>query len=231
LPRFSSVVDPYRIAILDAIGRCLKYKRADDLWRLDRYLTEPRNSGLGTPLEKADLPYDESLLGPHAKIQQRGFLAAPEALRKIVESPGPRERAADDAIAAFDRQSDAMIKFSGKRELFLFLSPERGRRMERNIARLTSFVANERIVLHGIALKGAAVCEEFKELCLASEGGTFDVLSPEEVPGEVERIYAQSINRFDVTYRAPGPTERAEGRIQITSGSGCGRGSFSFGGG
>ncbi len=231
LPRFSSVVDPYRIAILDAIGRCLKYKRADDLWRLDRYLTEPRNSGLGTQLEKADLPYDESLLGPHAKIQQRGFLAAPEALRKIVESPGPRERAADDAIAAFDRQSDAMIKFSGKRELFLFLSPERGRRMERNIARLTSFVANERIALHGIALKGDAVCEDFQGLCLVSEGGTFDVLSPEEVPGDVERIYAQSINRFDVTYRAPGPTEPAEGRIQITSGSGCGRGSFSFAGG
>jgi hypothetical protein len=231
LPRFSSVVDPYRIAIVDAVERCLKYKRADDLWRLDRYLTEPRNAALGEPLEKAALPYDESLLGPHAKIQQRGFLAAPEALQKILESSGPRERAADDAIAAFDRQSDAMVKFSGKRKLFLFLSSECGRRMERTIARLTSFIANERIALHGIAPKGAAVWEDFQALCLASEGGTFNVLSPEEVPGEVERIYAQSINRFDVTYRAPGPMEPAEGRIQITSGSGCGRGSFSFAGG
>ena len=35
-------------------------------------------------------------------------------------------------------------------------------------------------------------CEDFQALCLASEGGTFAMLAPDEVPGEVERIYAQS---------------------------------------
>jgi hypothetical protein len=228
LPRFSSAVDPYRVAALDGIERCLKYKRPQDLWRVDRYLNEPRVGGLTAPLEKAALPYDELLLGSFAKTQQRGFLAAPEVLRKIVESPGARERAADDAVAAFERQSDAMIKFSGKRRLFLFLPSQGAERLARHIARLTSFVANEKITLHGVAPKGADGCLEFQGLCLASEGGTFATLPPEDVPGELERIYAQSINRFEVTYRVQQGTRVADGAIQIASSSGCGQASFTL---
>jgi hypothetical protein len=227
LPRFVSTADPYAIAVHDAISSCLRHKRPDDLWRLDRYLPEPRNGEAGPLLEKAALPYDESLLGPSAKTQHRGFLTSADVLRRIVESPGPRERAADDAIAAFDRQSDAMIKFSGKRRLFLFLSPESGGRLVRHVSRLKSFVANERIAIHGLAPKGAPGFEEFDELCLASEGGSFASVPPEEVAGEVERIYAQSINCFEVTYRAP---ERAvtDASIQVHTAKGCGRASFSL---
>lgn len=232
LPRFSSAADSYAIAVLDAIERCLKYKRADDLWRLDRYMTDPRMGGSGRPAEKAALPYDESLLGALGKTQQRGFLSAAEALRKIAESPGPRERAADDAIAAFERQSEAMIKFSGKRTLFLFLAPNCTDRLERHMARLTSLAGDDRITLHGIAPRisehVAAGCEEFRGICMASEGGTFAVLAPEEVPAEVERIYWQSINRIDVTYRVPPQSKPAAGTVQVTSNSGCGRASFSF---
>jgi len=227
LPRFGSADDPYGMAVLDGIGRCLRYKRADDLWRLDRYLTEPRAAS-GEPLEKTSSPYDELVLGVFARTQQRGFLTSPEALRKVVESPGSKERATDNAIAAFDRQSDAMIKFSGKRKLFLFLARDCAGGLDRHLARLNSFVANERITLHGIAPKGAAGSEEFQGLCLRTEGGSFAELAPEGVAGEVERIYAQSINRFDVTYRVPEQSVPAEGRIQITSGSGCGRASFLF---
>jgi hypothetical protein len=226
LPRFSSIADPYGMAVLDAIERCLKYKRAGDLWRLDRYLIEPRTRESAAPLEKAALPYEEALIGSFAKSHQRGFLAAPEALLKILHSPGTKERASDDVIAAFDRQSDALIKFSGKRKLFLFLTADCGRRLERQITRLISFITSERIMLHGIAPKGSAGCEEFQALCLASEGGSFATLTPEEVPGEVERIYAQSINRFEVTYRIPEQAAAQEGSIQITSESGCGRASF-----
>jgi HEAT repeat protein len=226
LPRFSSAADPYAMAVLEGMGRCFPYKRAEDLWRVDRYLNEPRTEP-AAPLEKAALPYEESLLGPFAKTHQRGFLAAGEALRRIVESPGAKERAADDAIAAFDRQSDAMIKFSGKRKLFLFLAGQGAGRVDRHIARLRSYVASERITLHGIALKGAAGLEDFQELCLASEGGTFSALQPDDVPGEVERLYAQSVNRFEVTYHAPQQAAQA-GAIQITSPGGCGRAEFSF---
>ncbi len=120
LPRFGAADDPYGMAVLDGIARCLRYKRGDDLWRLDRYLIEPR-VGASWPLEKAASPYDELVLGVFGRTQQRGFLSSPEALRKILESPGSKERATDNAIAALDRQSDAMIKFSGKRKLFLFL--------------------------------------------------------------------------------------------------------------
>jgi len=224
LPRFSSAADPYAIAVLDAIGRCLQLKRAEDLWRVDRYLNEARTEPAAA-LEKAALPYEESLLGAFAKTHQRGFLCAAEALRKIVESPGAKERAADDAIAAFDRQSDAMIKFSGKRKLFLFLAAQGAGRIDRHIARLKSYVANERITLHGIAPKEATGLEEFQALCRASDGGSFDALAPEDVPGEAERIYARSVNRFEVRYRAD---QAAAGSVHITSLGGCGRAEFSF---
>ena len=100
--------------------------------------------------------------------------------------------------------------------------------MDRYIARLTSYVANERISVHGIAPKDDAGLEEFRRLCLASEGGSFAALAPEDVPGEVERVYAQSANRFEVTYRMPEQTGPAAGSIQITSASGCGRAPFVF---
>ena len=203
------------------------YKRADDLWRLDRYLIEPRADTAGALLQTAGLPFDESLLGRFAKTQQRGFLAAPEALEKIMHSPGSKERATDDVIAAFYRQSEAMIKFSGKRKVFLFLYPDCARRLERHIVRLRSFVASERISVHGIAPKGASGCEDFQGLCLTSEGGSFEMLTPAEIPAEVERIYAQSLNRFEVTYRVP-EQATGEGSLQITSESGCGQASFSL---
>jgi len=225
LPRFSSALDVYGIAVLDGITRCLRYKRPDDLWRLDRYLTDPRE---GEAVEKAALPYDESVLGVFARTQQRGFLAAPEVLRKIVDSPGSRERATDDPIAAFDRQSDAMIKFSGKRKLFLFLLRDCGRSLERHFGRLTSFVANERITLYGIAPQDATGFEEFERLCFKSDGGSFATLRPDQIADEVERIYARSINRLDVTYRVPEQSEPAAGRIQITGASGLGLASFCF---
>lgn len=228
LPRFSSAMDPYGRAVGDAIARCLAYKRADDLWRLDRYLTEPRTDESAAPLEKAALPYDDAVLGAYAKSQQRGFLAAPEGLRRIVESPGSKERAADDVIAAFERQSDAMIKFSGKRRLFLFLAPDAGFRVERHIARLMAFVTGERITLHGFAPKGASGCDDFERLCLASAGGSFADVAPEPMVNEVERIYAQSLNRFEVACRVPDGSETAEGRVRITTESGCGQASFCF---
>jgi hypothetical protein len=231
LPRFASTADPYAMAVLEGIERCLPYKRADDLWRVDRYLPDPRLEA-APPLEKAALPYDESLLGGLAKSHQRGFLSPAEALRKIVESPGSRERAADNIVIALDRQSDAMIKFSGKRRLFVFLSSNGGGCTSRQMARLTSFAGNERITLHGIAPKSATIsqeiCDEFRAFCAASEGGSFAELAIEDVAAEVEQIYAQSMNRFNVSYRLTDAGAPAGGSVLISSDYGCGRAAFSF---
>jgi len=223
LPRFSSLLDPYGIAVREGMARCLRYKRPDDLWRLDRYLTEPRAADAP---EKITFPYDD--LGIFARMQQRGFLSSPEALRKIVENAQSKERATDDSIAAFDRQSDAMIRFSGKRKLFMFLSRDCARNLDRHLPRLTRFVANERITLHGIAPRDFTGSKDLERLCLKSDGGTFAMLSPDQVADDVERIYAGSINRFDVTYRVPEHAAPAEGRIQITSAGGRGIASFCF---
>jgi hypothetical protein len=228
VPRFSSAVDPYRTAMLDGIDRCLIHKRSEDLWRVDRYLIEPRAAGEPAPIPKAGLPFEESILGHFAKTQQRGFLAAPEALQTIVHSPGPKERAANGVVAAIHRQSEAIIKFPGKRKLFLFLYPDCARNLERHIAKLRYFISDERITLHGIVPKGASGCEEFQGLCLASEGGTFAVLPPEHIAEEVERIYAQSVNRFELSYQGPQPANPEGATIQIASEAGCGQVSFPF---
>jgi hypothetical protein len=227
LPRFSSETDPYCMALRDAMKRCLRYKRDHDLWRLDRYLTEPRGES-GPPLEKAALPFEESLLGQFAKTHQRGFLPAAEGLEKIVETQGPKERCADDMVGAFDRQSEAMIKIAGKRRLFLFLPNAGLERPDRYVARLAFFIANERITLHGFAPKPVSGCEEFQELCTASDGGSFGTLPPEQIAQEVERIYAQSLHRFEITYNVAEGASPADGIVQITSAGGCGRAPFSF---
>ncbi|HEV1284874.1 MAG TPA: hypothetical protein VNU44_06170 [Bryobacteraceae bacterium] len=161
------------------------------------------------------------------KRRLRSVFPPPRQTQRRDKLPNRQRRTdADDAIAAFDRQSDAMIKFSGKRKLFLFLTPQGAGRVDRHIARLKSFVSSERITLHGIAPKDAAGLEEFQGLCRVSEGGTFAALSPEDIPGEVERIYAQALNRFEVKYRAGEPVQA--GSVQISSPSGCGRAEFSF---
>jgi HEAT repeat protein len=230
LPRFNAPDEPYCVAAMTAITRCFKYKRAEDLWRIDRYLIEPKSGEPSNPIEKASLPYDEAMLGAFYKTQQRGFLASPEAIKIIMENTGAKERSAEDAIAAFERQSEALIRFPAKRRLFLFLSPSSAARMDRHIGRLTSFVANERITLHGIVPKGTTGCDEFEGLCLASDGGTFANLTLDEIPNEVERICAQSLNRYEFAYSVPEGIEPSpSGVIVISSPIGCGRASFELG--
>jgi hypothetical protein len=227
LPRFSSESDPYHVSVRDALARCLKYKRADDPWRLDRYLTESRGEESGAPLEKAALPFEESLLGPLAKTQLRGFLAVPEALRKLIETPGPRERAADDVIPAVERQAEAIVKFSGKRRLFLFLPAEGISRPDRRIAKLRDFVTHERIAVHGFAPLASAGCEEYQSLCKASEG-SYSSLPPDAIAAQVERIYAQTLNRFEISYTVPDGQSAGEAAVQVACAHGCGRAEFSF---
>jgi len=155
-----------------------------------------------------------SLLGPYAKTQRRGFLAAPEVLPENSRK-SPNRRRGRRTIA----------------RLFLFLSPDCGRRREWQLARLTSFVASERIAVHGIPPQGSGGYAEFETLetlCMASEGGTFARRAPDQVSGEVRRIYTQPFNRFDVSYRMPEKSGPADGLIQITSTSGCGRATFRF---
>jgi hypothetical protein len=155
LPRFCPAADPYAIAVLEGDGTMPSLQEGRRSVA-GRPVFERAENGAGRATRKSRSAVRRIAAGAFAKTHQRGFLAADEALRRIVESPGAKERAADDAIAAFDRQSDAMIKFSGKRKLFLFLAAQGVGRVDRHIARLRSHVASERITLHGLALEGAA---------------------------------------------------------------------------
>jgi HEAT repeats len=217
LPRFSSTADPYRIAILEAIGRCLRHKRQEDLWRIDRYLVDGQKSDTTAPLEHATIPYDEAILGPHKAL--RGFLNSPELLAKLIESPGPRERTAAGLYSAFDRQGEAVIKFSGERKMFVFLHPGSGDDLASSgdLERITAFVQNEHLTVHGFALADAPDCDVFRDACRSAPDGTYRRIALDQLANEVERTYLRSLNCFEATYLRPSGGAAGGGRIEVFS--------------
>jgi len=225
LPRFDSSADPYRAAILEGMDRALRFRRPDDLWRIDRYLMKASLKGPPAS-EKATIPYDEALLGSTKTL--RGFLTSQDLLRKTISAPGPRERSASDVAAAIERVVDAMRRIAGTRHLFIFLQSGGNDVDSRRMQKLREFVQEERLVLHGFAPEDATGCEPLRDLCLAIEGGTFQFTPPEQVPQIVERIYSNLLNRFKVTYKAPGGAGAAEGAVVVSSENGCGRAEYSF---
>ena len=225
LPRFVSAADPYRVGILEGMSRVMRFRRSDDPWRIDRYLLEKPEAGAHVPSEKATIQYDDALLGPHKTL--RGFLTSAELLDKVISSPGPRERAALELGAAIDRQSDALSMFSGSRQIFLFLHAGCAERLDGRIQPLIECIRTGNITVHGIAPETALDCAPLRELCLAAAGGTFTMAPPEDVPGVVERIYSGLLNRYEITYQAPGESP-AEGKVLVSSELGCGKAEFSL---
>jgi hypothetical protein len=232
LPRFGSTDDPYRAAIIEAISRCLRYKRPEDLWRIDRYLVEGQKSNATTPLERATIPYDEAILGSHkisgAHKTLRGFISSPELLAKVIESPGPRERSAADLYSAFDRQGEAAIKFSGERKMFVFLQPGSGDELASNgeLERITAFVRNEHLIMHGFAPADAPDGDVFQNVCLSIEGGTYRRVTLDRLAAEVERTYLRSLNCFEATYFSPPGSAATGSRIEVFSPHGRGSAEF-----
>jgi hypothetical protein len=229
-PRILSAVDPYRLAIVDALSRCLHLKRPDDIWRIDRYTVEAQVGSLSSRQGGPSIPYDDSILGQNVKTQH-GFLSVPDLLTKLISSIGSRERAGADLLAGVDRVSEAIGKHSGKRHMFLFLhpsstewpvSPER-------LQQLGDFVRNERIVLHGFATESSDQWTGLREVCLGTKSGTFTVSLVEELAGVVEQIYTELAGRFEISYTPAAPNNPpGEGMLVVSSDLGCGQTTFSL---
>jgi len=229
-PRILSEVDPYRIAIAQGLSRCLSLKRPEDIWRIDRYTVEGQGIGMPVP-RSASIPlYDDVVLGPTVRTQF-GFLGVPDLLNKVVSAIGSRERAVADILTAADRVNDGLAKLSGKHHLFLFLHPA-SREWPVPPPRLqlfADFVKSERIVPHAFTLEASAQWNGLREICLATDGGTFTVSPVEELPDVLEKLYSELVGRFEIFYKVPGSIDPAgEVRLTVSSDLGCGEIAFSL---
>ena len=229
-PRILSEVDPYRVAIMNAMGRCVPLKRPEDIWRIDRYTVEAQGLGSNTPRNGPAPTYDDLVLGQGIKTQH-GFIAAPDLLNKLISAIGSRERTAADLLTAVDRVDEAMAKHSGKRHLFLFLHsgsaewPVSAARLQI----LADFVKNERIVPHAFSLEASTQWQGLREICLATVGGTFTVSPIEELPSVVEKLYSELVGRFEIFYKVPVAGDLAgEARLSVSSELGCGEITFTL---
>ena len=229
VPRILSAVDPYRLAITDALSRTLPFKRPDDIWRIDRYTVEVQPGGAGAIRQASALPYDESVLGANVKTQH-GFIASPDLLNKLISAVGARERSAADLLGGIDKVGEAIGKQSGKRHMFLFLhsnSTEWPVSEERQ-QQLADFLHNERIVLHAFATEAPEQWRGMRAVCSGTKGGTFSITSVEELPSVVEKRYSELVGRFEISYTIPAKgSAPGEGTLVLSSDLGCGQTVFS----
>jgi hypothetical protein len=219
-PRFMSTDDPYGQAINLALKRSSGAKRADDMWRIDRYSMEPPKEGADAPREPSSfLPYDDSLATQEVKMRHC-FIASPDILSKVIAAEVPRDRVAPDLAAAIQRQCEAISKHSGKRHVFVFLQ-EAALLEDSRVSALKALVANERIVLHGFG-PGSVGSAAFRELCLSIPDGTFNDVAPDGVPDALTETYALLMNGCEISYEF-GPGAEAQTTLKVSSRFGSGQ--------
>jgi HEAT repeat protein len=218
-PRFTSTDDAYGQAIHLALKRSSASKRADDMWRIDRYSMEPPKDVAEAAPQQSFLPYDDSLATQEVKMRHC-FIASPDILSKVIAAEVPRDRVAPDLVAAIQRQCEAISKHSGKRHVFVFL--HEAAVLEGNrVSALKTLVASERIVLHGFAPGLSEGCAAFRDLCLSIPDGTFNDVPPDGLPDALGETYALLMNGCEISYEfRPGEAQTAMLKVSSRFGSG-----------
>lgn len=230
LPRLVSNADAYTVAVVEAFHRSIRYRRAGDLWRVDRYAIGEAQNGGAIAQEIAAHGYDPAIVGPTVKVR-RGFLNDSQLLKKIVSSPGPKEAAAADIGAAMFRLTESLCKLSGNRHAFVFMDSESpsARLSESQLHSLTGTLDAEHISLHGITCGQFRSTEAFRQLCVATTGGTFTDVPVENLPSALEHIMFEISDGFDIDYEPPPAAgSSGEARLVISSSQGCGTAVFSL---
>jgi HEAT repeat protein len=221
-PWFASDDESYEKAVREGLKQCLCMKRRDDLWRIDRYSIE-----ITPPVEeKASLeylvPYDDSLVTGELKAAQ-GCISDPQLMAKALALPVPRQRAAADPLAAFQRQSDVLVKRAGKRHVFLLLHEMSGADLQQEAAmnRLGSIMREVSLVLHVICPDCAGKWPLLREMCLSNPEGSFTETTLAGMVDGLVDAYANLCSRFEITYSIAAaeasPTERSAVKLKISS--------------
>lgn len=218
-PRFTSSEDAYGLATLESLRRCLGSKRSGDLWRIDRYALDATPAP-GAPTD--DVPYDDALASPEVKMRH-GCIADREQIEKAISSIAGKDRAAADVATAIQRQAEALGKHAGKRHMFVLLDRRAADLAgEAVVGRMKQSLEQSNIALHGVCVDSADVWTAFAKLCRNSVDGSFHQTSVDELPETLARIYAQQLNRIEVSYAPPagGPGSVV---IKICGSSGSGQ--------
>jgi hypothetical protein len=226
VPWFASGDDPYEKCLREGLLQCLTMKRRDDLWRIDRYSVEmnPPSSEKANP--DSLIPYDDSLVTPELKAAH-GCIWDPDLIKKALTLAAPRQRAAADPVAAFERQCDAFAKRGGKRHIFLFLHDMSGADLKQDaaIAHLRALGRDSGVVFHGICPDVAGHWDLIRELCRSDPEGSFTEVKLEGMVDGLVDAYANLCSRFEISYSLPASTQ--PGMVKLRISSSCGRAEMS----
>lgn len=218
VPWFATDDEDYEKFVREGMRQCLAMKRRDDLWRIDRYSIEMNPPAVEKTAAETTPPYDDSLITPELRASN-GCMDDAEILGQVLHMASPRERAAPDPIAAFERQSDAFAKRGGKRHIFLFLHEMSGHDLKEDaaIARLRSIAQNSSVVLHGICPEVAGQWKLVRELCLSNPEGSFTETRLDGMVDGLVDAYANLCTRFEIDYPLPPLSDPATVLLKISS--------------
>jgi len=228
-PWFVSATEPYADAVADGLNRCLRLKRTQDLWRIDRYSIESR-SGASADDEDSEATQGSELVRPGVKIRH-GFLSDRDALDEAIRPMGTAPQGTPDSFGAIEQLCRALGKYSAPRHGFIFLHREGNRGLDdpANLTRLRERIVAEQIVLHGFAPSAVLDCAGFRSLCRAIRGGTFIHTSVDQLPEAIEQVYAHLLNGFEIRYRVPAEQEAAAVKLRVWSDHGAGQAEAAMG--
>ena len=218
--------DGFASAAVEALTRCLRWKRPDDLWRIDRYASGGTASP--SPADASRASREEGPADPQKKAHN-GFLSSAEQLGALLSDPAT-SAPASGALEALEKAAEAIRRLSGARHMFVFFHPDSANEWvneQRRVEQLSAMLRDEHIVLHGIAPDSGGDASVFQELCLAAKSGTFNACNLDAIPETVDQMYSQLLNRYEISYHsAPGCGEPCGGKLVVSSERGCGQASY-----
>jgi HEAT repeat protein len=199
-PYFSSTDDQRAAAIIEVLKRCLCEKRADDLWRVDRFLLE-KTDNAPVASEEAGLPYDDALATPELKTRH-GCMADRNQIEKALCLPVPRERAAADLFTAVQRQLAAVSQHAGKRHVIVLVDGSAADTFsdEAAMARLKQSAEEASIAIHGVCLDPSEAWLSFGALCRSLPDSSFRETTLERLTVTLLEAFSQQLNRFEIHY-------------------------------
>ena len=221
VPWFASGDDPYEKCMREGLRQCLSMKRRDNLWRIDRYSIEINPPAAEKSSPDALVPYDDSLMTPELRAAH-SCISDPDLIRQALALAAPRERAAADPLAAFQRQCDAFAKRGGKRHIFLFLHDMSGADLKQDaaLARWRAIAQESSVVFHGICPDVAGQWALVRELCLSHPEGSYTEAKLDGLVDGLVDAYANLCSRFEISYSLPASTEPGTVKLKICSGCG-----------
>jgi hypothetical protein len=227
-PWFASDEEPYEKLLREAWKQCLTMKRRDDYWRIDRYSLD-MNSQAGEKASSEPMPpYDDALMTPDVKTAL-GSISQPDLLEKVFALAVPPDRAAADPGAALQRQTDALVKRSGQRHVFILLHEMPGFNCKPDtMARLEALAKDGSFIFHALCPQEADRWAPIRELCSSHPEGSFIEAKPEGMLDALVDAYANLSNRFEIGYTLPASVPPGPVRLKISSERGCGEAEISL---